>query len=154
MANQLSNIAGLQSILRMVNSLPEAGSGGGSTPETCTVNVYWGPSEGANPQYQSEGCPAIAYCDADGVLNIVSAKMAFPLKGDWSVDLTCMCGSLLCFTQGIKSSQGIASASVSQEITNLVTLPVLPTGATTGTTDVVCVLPKTTGTYAINIYYG
>lgn len=40
MANQLENIAGLQSILETVNSLPNAGSGGGGgTPETCTVNL-------------------------------------------------------------------------------------------------------------------
>lgn len=155
MANQLENIAGLQSILETVNSLPDAGSGGGgSTPETCTVNVYWGASDGANPQYTTDGIPAIAYCDADGVLNTVSAKMVFPLNPNWSVDLTCMCGSLLCFTQGLKSSQGIASVSVSQEITNLVTLPVHPSGSMTGTTDVVCLLPKTAGTYAINVYYG
>lgn len=39
MANQLENIAGLQSILETVNSLPDAGSGGGGTPETCTVTI-------------------------------------------------------------------------------------------------------------------
>lgn len=150
MANQLENIAGLQSILETVNSLPDAGSGGGGTPETCTVNVNWVASDGATTQYQSEGNPVIAYCDADGALNTVSAKASYPIiNPNWSVVLTCMCGSLLCFTQGTRTTRGIASASASQEITNLVTLP-----AIVAATDVICLLPKTAGTYEINIYYG
>ena len=37
--SQKTNIENLNSILDTVNSLPDAGSGGGGTPETCTVNI-------------------------------------------------------------------------------------------------------------------
>ena len=82
MANQLENIAGLQSILETVNSLPEAGSGGGGgTLETCTVTVTANISDFENAQ--------IVYTTVEN--GVVTAKREIAYNKSFS----CLCGSAI-----------------------------------------------------------
>lgn len=125
-----------------------AGSGGGSgggAVETCTVTINWSASENATTTLTALGCPAVAYVNTEGVLTIVSSGM---LKTSWGTTIECMCGSLLVFSQGRMTSKGLDSYSTSEEIVESTIFPTVNT-----CTDFVCMLPKTSGTYTINVYY-
>lgn len=65
MSNLSKNTTDLQAILAAVNALPEAGSGGGASVETCTVTIS---VETTNAQYIA--CVAVYTTFENGIMSV------------------------------------------------------------------------------------
>lgn len=78
MSQLTTNTTSLQAILDAVNALPEAGSGGGASVETCTVNINF-TSSGSPDIFAVEGVTT-----TNGTLDVLDVEFT-PSAGDTSV---------------------------------------------------------------------
>jgi hypothetical protein len=137
-----TNNTQLASLIQTLQDKAAGGSGGGSV-ETCTININVQSGGSAQKYFASTGIIGISYINEFGELSILENQGE--MKTSWSGSIVCRCGTPLSVSLSIFTY----ISSVSTNNTEIQ----YTMSSNSNRSMVTCLLPDSTGTYTIDIYY-